>query len=427
MSSFHQLLVLGNGFDLECGLASTFDDFEEPRLGSLLSQTEPTQPRPDGEDTQHHPGRDQEDFRISSYLQDRGITVWDLILRDQRKNQSWFDVETTMGEWLGPSSTHINSLLSKAGLHHRSDQIDTNTVNLTAGSHQEMNFLEEDIDDQVFLIFTDLYGWDGMDKHALYDHFMDQTHRFEDEFSNYLKTQVKANPSYLEHCRKLVASLANDRLPPPETLRPWEDKPDPIEYDRKGKEFKGHPENLSILDFNYTSPLVGLKDSPTITNIHGSLSGGNIIFGIDGTDLNANDPNYTDIVKFTKTFRLMALRQNNNATIIHPHIIGRPGEETAIMKFYGHSLGPADYSYFQSLFDTVDLYESQTRLIFYYNKNQKIRGTTVADGWAAQDMYAKVNQLMTRYGETLDNENHGKNLLHKLLLEGRLSVAPCPK
>lgn len=31
-------------------------------------------------------------------------------------------------------------------------------------------------------------------------------------------------------------------------------------------------------------------------------------------------------------------------------------------------------------------------------------------------------QLLTTYGETLDNKDHGKNLMHKLLLEGRLEV-----
>ena len=29
---------------------------------------------------------------------------------------------------------------------------------------------------------------------------------------------------------------------------------------------------------------------------------------------------------------------------------------------------------------------------------------------------------MNAYGSTMDNKDHGKNLMHKLLLEGRLSV-----
>lgn len=35
---FHQLVVLGNGFDLECGLPTRFSHFFEPRLEALLTQ-----------------------------------------------------------------------------------------------------------------------------------------------------------------------------------------------------------------------------------------------------------------------------------------------------------------------------------------------------------------------------------------------------
>lgn len=38
------------------------------------------------------------------------------------------------------------------------------------------------------------------------------------------------------------------------------------------------------------------------------------------------------------------------------------------------------------------------------------------------DLYLKVTKLINRYGDTLDNKDHGKNLLHKLILENRLSI-----
>ena len=37
-----------------------------------------------------------------------------------------------------------------------------------------------------------------------------------------------------------------------------------------------------------------------------------------------------------------------------------------------------------------------------------------------------VVRLLTKYGETLDNADHGRNLIHKLLLEGRLAVKLVP-
>ena len=39
------------------------------------------------------------------------------------------------------------------------------------------------------------------------------------------------------------------------------------------------------------------------------------------------------------------------------------------IKFYGHSLREADYSYFQSIFDSYNLYEnSKVSLMFYFPK-----------------------------------------------------------
>ena len=38
----------------------------------------------------------------------------------------------------------------------------------------------------------------------------------------------------------------------------------------------------------------------------------------------------------------------------------------------------------------------------------------------------KAIRLLAAYGNTLDNKDHGKNLIHKLLIEGRLSVKPLP-
>lgn len=102
MSAFHQLLVLGNGFDLECGLASTFADFELPRLGSLEhAGGNPGLPEQEGQGQSQATPSGQDD--VTFYLDTRGITVWDLILREYRKERSWFDVESTMGDWLEPS------------------------------------------------------------------------------------------------------------------------------------------------------------------------------------------------------------------------------------------------------------------------------------------------------------------------------------
>ena len=84
-----------------------------------------------------------------------------------------------------------------------------------------------------------------------------------------------------------------------------------------------------------------------------------------------------------------------------------------MIKFYGHSLASADYSYFQSIFDLVNLYSSHVRLLFFYSDYSVT---------AREETYQRVLNLLSAYGETMDNEDHGKNLVHKLILEGRLSI-----
>lgn len=79
------------------------------------------------------------------------------------------------------------------------------------------------------------------------------------------------------------------------------------------------------------------------------------------------------------------------------------------IKFYGHSLNEADYSYFQSIFDFYDLYaNNNVSLVFYYS-----------EGHEQNDA---IYRLINSYGKTLANKDQGKNLMHKLLLENRLKI-----
>lgn len=86
------------------------------------------------------------------------------------------------------------------------------------------------------------------------------------------------------------------------------------------------------------------------------------------------------------------------------------GENISSIKFYGHSLGTADYSYFQAIFDQIDLYGGNTTLYFLHAPSYPIDPET-------------VSQLINRYASGLIPESHGRNLLHKLLLEDRLKIA----
>lgn len=87
---------------------------------------------------------------------------------------------------------------------------------------------------------------------------------------------------------------------------------------------------------------------------------------------------------------------------------------TRFIKIFGHSLSRADYSYFQSIFDTVNLYGGVTKLVFLYKKYPNKSDKTVDEQAIREDLYSRISHLLYEYGSTLDNKDHGKNLMHNV-------------
>lgn len=100
-------------------------------------------------------------------------------------------------------------------------------------------------------------------------------------------------------------------------------------------------------------------------NIHGSLDK-DIIFGIDGMGY----MDKLEVLPFTKTYRVALTGIQMSPSFVHTATPMDPSKATRTIKFFGHSLSEADYSYFQAAFDGVNLYSGPTKLVFYC-KRQK--------------------------------------------------------
>lgn len=174
--------------------------------------------------------------------------------------------------------------------------------------------------------------------------------------------------------------------------------------------------SCSILNFNYTVPF-GADDYrlglDSVRNVHGIIDATDTIFGIDGKDVEEDSA----ALPFTKTYRLLALEtgQRRNLLIRGEH-------PTGYIKVFGHSLAPADYSYFQAIFDGVNLYSSDVVLVFLYKVYANEPDGSSNENTIREDLYRRIAHLLIEYGATLDNKDHGKNLMHKLLLEQRLII-----
>lgn len=187
---------------------------------------------------------------------------------------------------------------------------------------------------------------------------------------------------------------------------------------------------IHILSFNYTNPFINVPAS--ISNVHGTLNKKNIIFGVDltnymkdtGLEREEKDKILERLIPFSKTFRKM--------TIDTPDTWSLP-KKPAHVRVYGHSLSSADYSYFQSVFDYINLYDSNVILEFCFS----VHGDFSAAGEDIEqrkkleeesrvplknEEAVKAYNLINIYGSTLNNKDQGHNLLHKLLVENRLKI-----
>ena len=342
------LLIVGNGFDLQCGLKSHYEDF----FNWL---------RKDNARTKDN--------------------VWAIhFLENLPKGKSWTCVEASL----------LNTLQQQTALK------DSVNSYIKLNGEDGIIYLEESNASRGVRIRC--LGTRGYYTRNICPYwFLDELMKFEHQFAEYLKEQVQASTDYLPRAKKLILQLAD------------------------GENDYWDGRSLYVLNFNYPDPFANKDITPRdedeggrtySTNVHGTYESDNIIFGVDYTAKNLP----SNMHFFTKTHRKMLQTKSDKA--LFPNV-----DE---IKFYGHSLGEADYSYFHSIFDCYNLYgdklgdygyDDPVELQFYFT----IYDTT-KDCEIKRNATDSVYKLITTYGTTFENPDRGKNLLHKLLLEGRVHI-----
>lgn len=450
----HQLLVLGNGFDITCGLNSRFVQFFRPRMAVIDKN------------------KNISKKGWAKTLSALGITAWDLILyyrkelADKGYDANWSDIELVVSDaiemehnastlppspsmgkqhfvtirtlleyfeflqshpwikWPNQYLAQLNEKIEKSAGHDWAKlEEDVSLEMRKAGcfedddsehlytfsdifpfTYTDIESYRDALEEQVpglatevvarFLcgLYTDVENWT---KNSLRSALEQELHKLEAEFSRYLAHEVKLNNDYGQASEQLVEQLLSGKAS-------WND---------------GHVTAATVLSFNYTSPSIPSiwqsKSTFKFINIHGKLSG-DIIFGADGTNC-MNDPG---AARFSKTFRIIRSGRPGGG---EPIAFGAPSteesRETVLIKVFGHSLAKADYAYFQAIFDIVDLYTGPVELVFFYKPYCET---------AREELLLNISKLLDSYGASMDNRDHGKNLMHRLILEGRLSVVELP-
>lgn len=406
---WRQLIVLGNGFDLECGLHSSFADFESVREEWL--DIDKSKDYANG-------------YEWVQDLISKNITIWDIILK-QEHSRFWSDVELAIKESIVDVAAMkpyepVDWRVSSRGVTSIQKGLSfVKKWSIVLPRYKEFAYNEtenvsvDNLDELIlyyFIVVLEGQSWDLVAnvEEELFRIMMEQLHTLEKEFSKYLIRQIHIDCRYYNRSLELLSLILTYGIDC--------DENDCIE--------------TSLLNFNYTNPLEGLSSqdieerlfADRVTNIHGNIKNKDIIFGIDGMS-NIGDDN---VLPFTKTYRLMLMGVDISRDLLSCPEGNGNARPINMIKFYGHSLAAADYSYFQSIFDDVDLYRGNTVLTFLYRAPKNAKGRRMNSEKARTDMVKKVVHLINSYGATLDNTDHGKNLLHKLLMEGRLRIVDLP-
>lgn len=424
-----ELIIVGNGIDLSAGLKSSYGDFFNNRIEvtRLLSSLNKKLTYDEGKIDWHRDLEEDETLKILKHaIYFYNLSFWDLPeISERYVNLNWEGIENDIKNTLLKYFDKNGSLYKEVPCFFREIKNNKEEINYCSKSLLLLYLIEEiKRPENISNIKTYKLDDDKYVRNLISQFMYNQLIDFENTFKEYLSIQAN-NADYIENSKLLYNELVSKNRA------------------------------SVVLSFNYTNPLgIGITDDTNsrekynIDNyyhVHGSLNG-EIIFGIDDNyierdtsireknnnytekdtsipkknnnntekdtsirEKNDNyiekDTNITEINKFTKTYRIM--REDNDLNIdIYDGI--------DVIKFYGHSLSKADNSYFQSIFDYCDIYNNMITLEFYYSNY----GDEDREGETKDLVY----DLIERYGNTLDNKNKGKNLLHKMNIEGRIKV-----
>ncbi len=375
------LLILGNGFDIQCGLKTDYKSFFDKRYSNDkfikitdYFQNYETTIVSKNVDKKIEELTIQANRIINSTSGDlfESISVWDFIFiyeKISKGNDGWHFVENLIFHYIA------NNRLTYKGIIGTNQKLDERSVNKANKLECILYFLFNEIK----MKFSPMQFNEWM---------LEQLKIIEEAFRLYVQQEINQKEfEYYDKSRTLYSHFVQ--------VNDFDSKP------------------LSIINFNYTIPRLIDNSYVQSTNIHGNIQKGEIIFGIDeknSTNKTWIEPGDTKYL-FTKTARKIHSNDNDENFKLNKY-------NDSNIFIYGHSLNDQDYSYFQSIFDAYNISESRTILFVgwtNYDKTKKLRA----------DKVNSLIQLLKYYGDSMNNDR-GKNLLHRLLLEKRIRVIEIP-
>jgi hypothetical protein len=308
-------LVLGNGFDLHCGLPTSYNDFFTNRDGilqpliKLIEKMEAEGPFFAYLETFS---------KMLLPLNREKITVWDIAFVwespiDQKTNKiiNWCDIESV----IRASLTQKNQL---------NDYIIGESRDPEKLSWEEVYQILNNKDSRSYYYNVNTFCAAFINRPFLsigdfYKYLLIQLNKFEQAFGEYIGNIQDRNSSFITNIRQCLRQFSQAETEKEEVYFP----------------------NIASIDtFNYTD-----TNDVEIFNKTNHINGNSLapIFGIDSNGIDPEVPAFI----FTKTYRRMILDMNDDSCF--------KNKDFENVFVYGHSLNAQDYSYFFPMFDSFPI------------------------------------------------------------------------
>lgn len=366
-------LVIGNGFDLECKLKSSYKHFFKEQSSRYTKIIELYDNFCEVFDPFYQECISIKDF-IDTNKYIKTINVWDAFFainkytNNDLENKKWTDIETCIKSSLQDSSE--NTDVSWPYIF--------NLFTKTTVIRKELtNFFF------VCLIKSKIKSNCFSNKKAYYNFLLEELKQFEKFFGEYVNNLSKIRCSEDSSCFYDDLSFSD--------------------YSETTVKKLCSIQNIKSIDsFNYTK--IRIKDlEKLVYNINGNYE--NPIFGIDSSEFNSEDPR----VIFCKTSRRLENFMIENKTPIFRHFKN--------IIIYGHSLNKADYNYFFSLLDKINIIDlnSQSKIIFAFTNFDEARYEE-----HKQELRDGIYKLFECYSKYRGNTTEPNRLLDALTTQNKV-------
>lgn len=317
------LLILGNGFDLHCGLNTRFSDY--------LCDLSKTQV---GQSVYMSMGQNLvafRDFHLTTghsyprpFCFSNDLSIWHVLFlglrfREEYKSKSpnepielseWKDIENLMQKTLKKDGQGPIEWGKICNLLEAWTIVSVNAYD-SKGNDFERLLAIWILNNSRFPISAFELALSLEDKRIIfYTFLLDELHLFEKSFGAYVEKQVRDHLDYDKRAQELIRNLCGDN------------------------------QEVIIESFNYTQPKVPCR---SFRNLHGDVD--NPIIGIDAAGIDFHDPRY----HFTKAYRCLSLAIDRDD---EPH---DSYDVISKIVFYGHSLNAQDYTYFFNILKTKNI------------------------------------------------------------------------